>query len=385
MSLLQGAVRDIQSYGGNLAKSDVQMRYVSHAYTFLRALPARIGYELPMLVDLISRASKSQPGRQYQICQTSDPRDVVYGLIPFIELEPQIIPDYTKSTRRVYADTSACFLRAGNLTILELAYRRSGAYKLPSWAVDWSTFPRVMASSQLHAPIFSKPTLPLLTTTEMICDSTTQDLRKYISFLGIPVTTITHILPARVHLPRDTRWTLARESMSADERRNEFRKLLHDMRKILPGSSNDDVRNLLNKAGSVVKAIQGSDDLSILLSSIAATSKISTNLDRIVTHVRGNRGSQRAPDSPSADRLFMLLTLPLIIFSNGLCAFQRCTSINVRVGDELICFYGSGMPFIVRKKVGRKTHRLIGPIAVTGIDEDALLSSPNAGMVYTLS
>jgi hypothetical protein len=70
--------------------------------------------------------------------KAGDPRDKIYGLMGLAD--PDIIPDYSKSSSEVFIDFAACYISRGDSEILTFAgigFESPRMNDLPSWVPDW--------------------------------------------------------------------------------------------------------------------------------------------------------------------------------------------------------------------------------------------------------
>lgn len=84
------------------------------------------------------------------------------------------------------------------------------------------------------------------------------------------------------------------------------------------------------------------------------------------------------PRTLPTDLLNTMLHLDLIVFSNGLCAFNQPHSMTMSL------FFGTEIPFIVRSVSNEAEGILVGPIGAACLDETKLLGDPSVQKVFTL-
>lgn len=92
--------------------------------------------------ELLGDASKLRLGDILALLRRSwstDPRDMIYGLLELVP-DSSIIPDYSHaSTRDVFMDlVHRCIMEEKSLDIITLRRETSAELELPSWVPDWT-------------------------------------------------------------------------------------------------------------------------------------------------------------------------------------------------------------------------------------------------------
>lgn len=77
---------------------------------------------------------------QARICQSGDPRDKVYALLPmFADADEEgLLPDYNLTVEEVYTTVATYMVKKRGLSFLPSVEKPSERFKLPSWVPDWS-------------------------------------------------------------------------------------------------------------------------------------------------------------------------------------------------------------------------------------------------------
>jgi hypothetical protein len=96
--------------------------------------------------------------QEAQLCQSSDPRDKVFALLPmFSEIpHPDLRPDYEISVRDLYIRLARYLLETTGLSLLGCIQGPSSIDNLPSWVPDWSHL-SVNNSFSFHIRYHSTP------------------------------------------------------------------------------------------------------------------------------------------------------------------------------------------------------------------------------------
>lgn len=345
-------------------------------------LPILMTTTLPAFVAAAREMRRKAVG-PLDICQSTDPRDRVYALLPIVRRAGGVIPDYAKSTIDVYKETSSAFLRLCDMSVLELAdgWSKSKLNDLPSWAVDWSNDdltanvnPFLSKIEAIGAEIsFGHPN---------IRNETKSDQNEFLYIRGVLVGHVIAVIQAGLEMSTVLFSSEDYQNTSSYHRGCLLRRLTRALRSTLPGLSQWQAVSRIAHAGHAMNEDEELDIEALtyqVQTEIMGTSKLRRAMQRVYR--------QRKPDLRTVlkDHVLRMLVRDLIVFNNGLCAFHQVRPRKVEIGDQLVAFWGSGLPFIVRGQSTNATSLLMGPLPVAGIDEDHLLRDVTLQKTFVLA
>lgn len=365
---LQAAVSDIQAQSKDFEDVWDAKNNLPYLYFWFRTFPRHIGASL---IDLFESAAlvRQEGGK---ICRATDPRDLVYALIPLITNDIGLASDYSKDVDEVYTAASMAYLKAGHINILRLAYRRKKGVsrRLPSWAVDWACSP-------------SRLEYDTITDRKWTWDHE-PSAKKSIRFsrirtdcLHLEGATVAMVLEV-IHGETSTRLRQAEivgpPAFTLDSSSNEcdrWRQLYDQIRSALPELSEAKIHLRIVEAARIAYGLNDAV-ARLVYNELLPTILVQKPRSRL-SRLFASRVHLAPKANPQTQQLMRnLLKFDMIVFSNGVCAFKRSHRIRVEVGDELALFRGCSASFIVRSQENCEEAVLVGPLPVPRINDSEI-------------
>jgi hypothetical protein len=349
---------------------------VPKIYGWLRRFPSTSMRSLPefhRLAHLIRSGLKSN-NEMTDVCQATNPRDLIYGLSAFVQNELDVVPDYNKSVQQVFTETTTAYLELGNLSLLEIAYARTNIPELPSWVVDWTSSPRY-SSTKLRGAVAKRAPVIIVTEFQEQADMRSVSVQ-CLCIRGITVSCVKNIIHRNVIPDYNERERLRQTLVSL---------LVIGLQRALPDVSIEKAISQLQIAGF---AAFGTRLTTFKNFQDRFTAVYETELSlwrRLHSFALGAFRSTLVMEDMVLDRMLdSLVSTDLVVFQNGSCAFNRLQDVSIRPGDELVLFYGAKVPFIIRSYENTGKSILVGPMPMEGTDEDSLMADPMAQREFRL-
>ncbi|CAH0047765.1 unnamed protein product [Clonostachys solani] len=312
--------------------------------------------------------------RDYNIPQTSDPRDRVFSLLYLAADVDEIkgIVDYSKTCAEVYHDTALALLKQGNVDVLSYSQFPKEIEGLPTWAPDWCMPVRNPCN---QGPWYSKFSASGDSDEKQQVQEVSRDR---LSIKGFSVDTVKKY--GKVWNP-DWEKPLDREAALA---------FIDDIKELCELSprvrANEELLDAVRVATSD-GAQYGEEDVSgqLIANYIAEFIWAYDRLVKLVNPI-GEDGKPQEDQTPSDDdwlvrAIHYLHSRRPFLTSTG---FLGLGPSHMQEGDEVCIFYGGKTPYMVRPEKDGEGYGLVGETFLYGVMHGEALKGEVNSKTYIL-